>query len=200
MSAEPIHYHPAQWGVVPNCLSCGEELVRAWLRWAGEEPDREGLQQTPSRVVSFWRNFLHGAADPSLTAFESVKADQMVLVRGVEVWSLCEHHLLPFRIDLDLAYITRDRVLGLSKFVRLARQAAGKLQLQERLVEQLADALEQATDSPDVAVLGTGLHLCLAMRGVRQEATMVTSALRGAFRSEPEARAEFLRLARDGGR
>lgn len=116
----------------------------------------------------------------------------------MRVWSLCEHHLLPFWCDVAIGYIATDRVLGLSKFARVAGQFAHRLQVQERLTRQVADAIERLTGSPDVAVLATGEHLCMSARGVRTPALMTSSVMRGAFRDSPSARAEFLQLAAVG--
>jgi GTP cyclohydrolase I len=113
----------------------------------------------------------------------------------MRVWSYCEHHLVPFWCDLTTAYIARDRVLGLSKFARVAHKHAHRLQLQERLVHGMADELVKLTGSDDVAVLGRGEHLCMTARGIRTPAVMTSSALRGLFRTDPAARTELLRLA-----
>jgi GTP cyclohydrolase IA len=111
------------------------------------------------------------------------------------VFSLCEHHLLPFWCDVSIGYVARDKVLGLSKFARVAHQFAHRLQVQERLTHQVADEVERLAGSGDVAVLARGNHLCMAMRGIRSPATMTTSVMRGVFRETPSAREEFLRLA-----
>lgn len=145
-----------------------------------------------------WRDFAQYDPGSVGTTFESVEADQMVVVSGMRVWSFCEHHLLPFWCDVSVGYIAAGRVLGLSKFARVAHKYAHRLQVQERLTQQVADEVSRLTGSPDVAVLAEGRHLCMEMRGVRTPALMTSSVMRGAFRNAPEARAEFLRLARPG--
>lgn len=165
----------------------------------GEDPARPGLENTPIRWANWWAEFLEYDPGETETVFESYEADQLVAVRGMRVWSLCEHHLLPFFADVTIGYIPREQVLGLSKFARIAHQFAHRLQVQERLVVQIADEIQRVTGSPDVAVLVEGVHLCMTMRGIRTPATMTSSVLRGCFRSEPAARQEFLALAHSGG-
>ena len=171
-----------------------EGLGRQLLVLLGEDPEREGLVGTPARWASFWQEFIEYDPGKTETAFEAIETDQMVAVTGIRAWSLCEHHLLPFWCDLSIGYITRSKVLGLSKFARIAHQFAHKLQIQERLVQQIADEVSRLTDSEDVAVLAKGWHTCMIMRGIKTDGSMVTSMMRGAFMDNPEARAEFLRL------
>lgn len=170
-------------------LGLVEDSVRHLLHAIGEDPDREGLRETPRRVARWWSEFMDYDPGQTDTAFEQVQADQMVAVSGVRVWSLCEHHLLPFYADLTIGYIANGQVIGLSKMARMAHDAAHRLQLQERLVKDVADRL-QSVVGDDVAVLATGEHLCMTMRGIKTPALMHTSVLRGAFR-RPEVRAEF---------
>jgi len=125
--------------------------------------------------------------------FEEFHTDQMVICSGVPVFSFCEHHLLPFRSEVSMAYIANERVLGLSKFARIAHAKAHKLQVQERLVEEIATEIVRITESRDVAVIAQGEHLCMQMRGVRSEGLMTTSVMRGMFRSS-DAREEFLSI------
>ncbi len=160
----------------------------------GEDPDRPGLIETPRRWAAWWREFIE--YDPGATdvLFENVCTDQMVVVSGMKVWSLCEHHLLPFWCEVHIGYIARERVLGLSKFARIAHQCAHRLQIQERLAHQIADKVEELTGSPDVAVLCKGEHLCMVMRGIKTPGVMKTSVVRGAFRESDSARAEFLQM------
>jgi GTP cyclohydrolase I len=120
--------------------------------------------------------------------------DQMVCVSGMRVWSYCEHHLLPFYCDVAIGYITADKVLGLSKFARIAHQFAHQLQLQERLGLQIADEVGRITGSEDVAVVLKGHHLCMESRGIQTPGTMTSSVMRGAFRNLFETRMEFLRM------
>lgn len=175
----------------PSLEALGAEL----LRTIGEDPDREGLRDTPRRWAKWWGEFVQYEPGDLDTTFEAVQTDQMVVVSGIRVWSLCEHHLLPFWCDLAIGYITRDKVLGLSKFARVAQAHAHRLQVQERLVAQIAETIKVLTVSQDVAVLGRGEHLCMTMRGIKSPALMTSSALSGVFRADPSAREEFLRLA-----
>lgn len=170
-------------------------VARELLEAIGEDPDREGLRDTPRRYASLWREFIEYDPGAVATTFESLTVDQMVVVSGMRVWSFCEHHLLPFYCDVTVGCIVSDRVLGLSKFARIARKNAHRLQLQERLSHQIADEVQELLGTEDVAVVCRGGHLCMAMRGVRTDATMTSSVLRGAFAGEGAARSEFLQLA-----
>lgn len=172
------------------------EAARMILEAIGEDPDRPGLIDTPRRFANAWAEFIE--YEPGrFTTFDS-DSDQLIAVAGIRVWSMCEHHLLPFRVDLSIGYIPHGRLLGLSKFARMAQECAHRLNVQELLCEVVATSVMDFTGSPDVAVVGRGEHLCLTMRGARQPASMMTSVMRGVFRDKPEARAEFLRLT-DGG-
>lgn len=172
------------------------EICKALLETIGENPSREGLRATPDRFARWWMEFLTPhEGELQLTSFDSVAVDQMVVARGIEVWSLCEHHLLPFRCRIAVGYLTGTRVLGLSKIPRLCRHHAAGLQIQERLVAQIRESMEIATGVPDVAVIAEGEHLCTMMRGVRLPVNFITSSLGGKFREEEATRAEFMRLA-----
>lgn len=172
-----------------------QELVRELLSQVGEDPDRPGLVDTPRRVAKFYSEFFD-YFDPNMeTTFEAIQTDQLVVVLDMRVWSLCEHHLLPFYADISIGYLTQKRVLGLSKFGRIAHACAHKLQTQENLVDEISKKLVSLVGE-DVAVLAQGAHLCMMMRGVKTPALMTTSSLRGRFRTEPDLRAEFLSLAR----
>ena len=174
----------------PRLLALGRELLIA----IGEDPDREGLQETPRRWADFWREFIE--YDPGTTekTFSSVVADQMVCVSGLRVSSLCEHHLLPFWSDVSIGYIPDEKVLGLSKFARIAHQFAHRLQLQERLGQQIADEIIRITGTQNVVVVLKGEHLCMTARGIRTPGRMTSSVMRGIFRTQSEMRMEFLRL------
>ena len=173
-----------------------EALCRELLLDLGEDPEREGLRETPRRWASWWLDFIGYEPGTLDTTFESTSHDQLVLVSGMRVWSLCEHHLLPFWCDVTVAYIAAGEVLGLSKFARIAHQVAHRLQLQEQLTSQIADEVERITGSEDVAVLGTGEHLCMTMRGIRTPAKMTSSVIRGRFLRDTERRAELFALLR----
>jgi len=125
--------------------------------------------------------------------------DQMVVVSDMRVWSLCEHHLLPFYCDVSVGYIATDKVLGLSKFARIAHLMAHRLQTQEQLVHDIANQIEKITGASGVAVLGRGEHTCMQMRGIKTEGMMSTSVMLGTFRDQPEARHEFLSLVSPSG-
>ena len=175
------------------------DLTRELLVEIGEDPLRPGLLGTPDRVAKFWDEFA-GYSDTNMeTTFESVSVDQLVVVSGMRVWSLCEHHLVPFYSDISVGYLTTERVLGLSKFGRIAHYFAHRLQTQEKLVEDIGQALTDLVGA-DVGVIGRGVHLCMMMRGIRTPAVMTTSSLRGRFRDEQDLRAEFLSLASQGER
>lgn len=177
-----------------------EKACREVLLAIGEDPDREGLVETPRRWANWWRELIEYDPGKVATTFSGIEADQMVVVSGVRVWSVCEHHLLPFWCDIAMGYIADGKILGLSKFARLARKHGSKLQVQERLVASIADELEELVGTGDVAVLAEGEHLCMTMRGIRSEALMTSSVMRGVFRERPSTREEFLTLSRGGKR
>jgi len=176
----------------------GADLVTA----LGYDLNDPTIADTPARFARMWRDFVQGGQDDApMTSFPyATSRDQMVVVSGMRVWSMCEHHLLPFWCDIAIAYVPNNRILGLSKFARIAHRAAGRLQVQERLITQIADTIGAETGATDVAVVGRGEHLCMTMRGVRTPALMTSSAMRGVFASNPAARAEFLALAASNGR
>jgi GTP cyclohydrolase IA len=174
----------------PRLLALGRELLIA----IGEDPEREGLQETPRRWADAWREFIEYDPGKVDTCFESVSTDQMVVVSGMRVWSICQHHLLPSWTDISIGYIATGRILGLSKFARIAQKYAHQLQLQERLCKQIADEIVMLAKSTDVAILAQGQHLCMTARGIKTPAIMTSSIMRGVFREKYEARMEFLRL------
>lgn len=172
-----------------------ERIGRELLLALGEDPTDDGLRDTPRRFANWWREFIEYTPGKVDTAFESSYSDQMIIISGMRIWSLCMHHLLPFYADIAIGYIpTEGKILGLSKFARIAHAAAHKLQVQEKLVHDIADELERLTSTKDIAVLANGHHLCMEMRGVKTIGEMTTSVMRGSFRDEPQTRAEFLRL------
>ena len=170
-----------------------KHIVRDLLEAIGEDPDREGLADTPRRIADFYREFIDYEPGKLDTVFSSIQHSQMVAVTGMRVWSMCEHHMLPFWCDISVAYISKDKVLGLSKFARIAHKHAHKLSLQERLVSDIATELIDKLGTDDVAVMAKGEHLCMTMRGIQTPHRMVSSALHGQFH-KPEQRAEFLQL------
>jgi GTP cyclohydrolase I len=171
-------------------VDIGKQLLIA----IGEDPERDGLKDTPNRYAKWWKEFIDYDAGKIETAFTLENNDQMVAVTGMRVWSLCEHHLLPFSATVSIGYIPKDKVLGLSKFARIAHKFAHKPQVQERMVQEIADEVVRVTGSKDVAVVADGEHSCMVMRGIRTSGSMRTSVMGGLFRSEPETRAEFLNL------
>jgi GTP cyclohydrolase I len=164
----------------------------------GEEPAREGLSETPARAAAGLRELTSGYAvdvDQLLKTFDGEGYDEMVVQRGIHFYSLCEHHLLPFFGVAHIAYIPNGRIVGLSKLARLVDAFARRLQVQERMTQQIADALEGQLEATGVMVIVEAEHLCMAMRGVEcSDATTLTSAVRGAMKSKPEARAEAMGL------
>jgi GTP cyclohydrolase I len=172
-------------------------LATELLKAIGEDPTREGLQDTPRRFANWWREFIEYEPGETNRTFETVTTDQMVVISGLRVWSLCEHHLLPFWCDISIGYIARDKVLGLSKFARIAHKYAHRLQIQERLTHQIADEVQHITGSNDVAVLARGEHLCMVARGIKTSGLMTSSVMRGIFFEGQSARYEFLSLAKD---
>jgi GTP cyclohydrolase I len=177
------------------------DLVRRALELIGEDPEREGLVRTPKRVATSlaWltRGYEMDVAEVVNGAlFDAEGATNMVMVRDIELYSLCEHHLLPFYGKAHVAYIPAGRIVGLSKLPRVVEVFARRLQVQERLTEQIASALNQVLQPQGVGVVIEAYHLCMMMRGVeKQNSKTITSAVRGLFRSDPRTREEFLTLA-----
>jgi GTP cyclohydrolase I len=174
-----------------------QSAISCILQAVGENPGRDGLKRTPERVARMYTELLAGYhADPIKVvndAIFEVKYDEMVVVRDIEFYSLCEHHLLPFMGHAHVAYIPKGRVLGLSKIPRIVDIFARRLQVQERMTRQIADLIQEMLQPMGVAVVVEGLHLCMMMRGVQKHsARMTTSAMHGAFRTNLATRQEFL--------
>ncbi|MCQ4040524.1 GTP cyclohydrolase I [Streptomyces rubrisoli] len=176
-----------------------EAIARQLLVEIGEDPDREGLADTPRRYAKWWREFVGYEPGKIETLFGSISDNQLVYISDLLVWSLCEHHLLPFNCSLTIAYRSDKSLLGLSKFGRVAHKHAHKLQVQERLVAEVADEVSQLTGSADVAVIGRGEHLCMTMRGIRTPARMTSAAFRGVFEQDGPERTQLLTLAQTSG-
>jgi GTP cyclohydrolase I len=177
------------------------QLMRGVIRLLGEDPRREGLRDTPERVEKALRFLTSGyQQDPAKVlngAVFSVCYDEMVLVKDIELFSLCEHHLLPFFGKCHVAYLPDKKVVGLSKIPRIVNLFARRLQIQERLTKQIAQAIEQSVQPLGVGVVIEARHMCMAMRGVeKQHSQAVTSAMLGAFRENQQTREEFLALIR----
>ena len=174
-----------------------EDAVRTILQSVGEDPEREGLLKTPQRVARMYGELLAGyTTDPqSLVngALFQADYDEMVVVRDIEFASLCEHHLLPFIGHAHVAYIPKEKVIGLSKIPRVVDMFARRLQIQERMTREIADFLTVTVEPQGVAVVIEALHLCSAIRGVRKpQSRMVTSAMVGVFKRDPRTRGEFM--------
>ena len=181
-----------------------EELVHEMLTLLGENPERDGLKRTPARVASSlqWltRGYQMSVEDVIGDAVFEEKHENMILVRDIEIYSLCEHHLLPFFGRAHVAYLPNGKIVGLSKIPRVVEVFARRLQVQERLTDQVADALCAVLAPLGVGVVIEAYHLCMMMRGVeKQNSKTITSALRGTFRSDARTRDEFLRLVHGGG-
>jgi GTP cyclohydrolase I len=174
-----------------------QAAIAAVIRAVGEDPTREGLQKTPARVARMYAELFSGyQTDPQTLINEAifeVKYDEMVIVRDIEFYSLCEHHLLPFMGRAHVAYIPNGKVLGLSKIPRIVDMYARRMQVQERMTRQIADFLRDLLHPQGVAVVVEAMHLCSMMRGVKKhDARMTTSAMHGAFRANLATRQEFL--------
>ncbi|GBF06897.1 GTP cyclohydrolase I, folE [Deinococcus aerius] len=191
---------------IPPTISAADErqevpglraLTQDWLSAIGEDPDREGLQKTPHRVAKAWSFLTAGyqktLADAAGDAVFAADGSEMVIVKDIEFYSMCEHHMLPFYGRAHIAYIPDGHILGLSKFARIVDLYSRRLQVQERITTQIADAVEELLNPRGVAVLMEGIHLCMAMRGVqKQNSSTTTSAMRGLFKEDARTRAEFM--------
>ena len=178
-----------------------EDLIREILVRLGEDPDREGLSSTPVRMRKAMQYLTKGYNDDPEAllkgALFTVTYDEMVIVKDIEMFSLCEHHLLPFFGKVHVAYIPNGRVIGLSKIPRLIEVFSRRLQIQERLTTQIAETIQKVIEPQGVGVVIEARHLCMMMRGVeKQHSEAVTSSMLGCFRNEEETRTEFLSLIR----
>ena len=189
-----------------NCVNHAEfsdqeiskETVRDQLMAIGEKVDRQGLIETPDRVVKMWDEIYKGySQDPAdiLTVFDADGYDQIVLLKDIEMYSTCEHHMVPFFGKAHVAYIPDEKVIGISKLARLLDIYARRLQIQERIGDQVTSALMKYLKPKGAACIIEAQHLCMRMRGVsKQNSTMVTSSITGVFRDKPEAREELMQL------
>lgn len=212
------HDHEAQW-LDDDFLAAGdapsgaedtqtviEGAVRQILESIGEDPERQGLQRTPLRVAKAYAELTSGYhvdADALINdAVFDVDYDEMVLVKDIDFYSMCEHHMLPFYGKAHVAYIPNGKVIGLSKIPRIVEMFARRLQVQERMTQQIANFLQETLDAQGVAVVVEGQHMCAAMRGVKKaNARMTTSAMLGSFKHNPQTRGEFLdHISRHGNR
>lgn len=174
-----------------------EDAVKTILENIGEDPEREGLQRTPHRVAKAYDELLAGYKMDAVTvvngALFNVEYDEMIVVKDIEFFSMCEHHMLPFFGKAHVAYIPSEKVIGLSKIPRIVEMFARRLQVQERMTLQVAELIEEVLDPQGVAVVIEGSHMCSVMRGVKKEhARMVTSHMLGCFRNSDKTRSEFM--------
>ena len=179
-----------------------EEAVRLLIRWAGDNPEREGLLDTPARVVRSYKEFFAGyQADPRallMRTFSEVEGyDEMIVLKNIRFESYCEHHMVPIIGRAHVAYLPERRVVGISKLARLVDAFARRLQIQEKMTVQIADTLDEVLQPKGVAVMLEAAHQCMSTRGVHKAGTdMVTSRMLGSFRTDPSTRREFLSIVR----
>lgn len=175
-----------------------KELVRQIITFVGDNPDREGLTQTPVRVIRSWDEIFSGySKDPKevFKTFDSDGYDEIILLKDIEFYSMCEHHILPFFGKMHIAYIPKNRVIGISKLARLAEIYTRRLQIQERIGIQIVNDLEKYLKPLGAACIIEAKHLCMIVRGIqKQNSIMVTSALSGVFKTKIEAREELIKL------
>lgn len=174
-----------------------DSLTQSWLETIGENPNREGLLKTPDRVAKAWQ-YMTGGYTQNLfevanDAVFAAEGSGMIVIKDIEFYSMCEHHLLPFFGRVHVGYIPNQKILGLSKFARIADMFSRRLQVQERITTQIAEAIHELLDPQGVAVVLEGIHLCMAMRGVqKQQSSTTTSCMLGVFRDDSRTRSEFL--------
>lgn len=176
-----------------------EALTEELLKEIGEDPSREGLVRTPERVARAWEYFIRGyLQEPEEVVGDALfeeDTDEIVAVKDIDFFSLCEHHLLPFKGVAHVGYLPGKKIIGLSKIPRIVIMYSRRLQVQERMTQQIADAIEKVLDPRGVAVVVEAEHLCMQMRGVEKKASfMITSAIRGVFREDQKTREEFLSI------
>ena len=189
--------------IVPTSLDTAstQDIYRELIRRMGEDPNRDGLTETPKRVEKsmdfLTRGYGQTVTEVLHNALFDVDYDEMVIVKDIEFFSLCEHHMLPFFGKAHIAYVPNKKVIGLSKTARVVDVFARRLQVQERLTSQVADAIEEAIKPQGVAVILEAQHLCMMMRGVeKQHSSTITSAMLGVFKTQVQTRNEFLSLVR----
>ena len=188
----------------PPTQAEAEAAVRTLIEWAGDDPDREGLLDTPARVARSYKELFAGyAADPREyleRTFDEVGGyDELVILKDIRVVSFCEHHMLPFLGKAHVGYLPSNRVVGISKLARVVHGFARRLQIQEKLTAQIADAIQEVLQPKGVGVVVISEHSCMTMRGVNAPGTrLTTSSLLGVVRDDPRTRQEFLEFVRDG--
>jgi len=171
-----------------------KNAVREILLAMDEDPEREGLRQTPERVAKMFEELLGGYGEKEIETPYFTQRSDLVILKNLKFYSLCEHHILPFFLNICVAYIPKGQIIGISKLVRLVEKYTMRLQLQERLTEQIADEMVELTNSPDCMVVVRGEHLCMRMRGVKNPGEVITSAVRGGFLKDWDVRMEVLKL------
>ena len=188
------------WEVANGETLGAEENVRRILQYVGEDPGREGLKDTPKRVIKAWVEMLSGyKQNPAdvMTVFEEGACDELVLLKDLEFVSFCEHHMLPFRGHAAIGYIPNGKVIGISKLARMFEIYASRLQIQERLCQQVTQALDEHLQPKGSACVIAASHLCMSCRGVKkQNSIMITSSLTGLFKTDHAARSEFMQFVR----
>ncbi|MFD2232647.1 GTP cyclohydrolase I FolE [Phaeospirillum tilakii] len=205
MNAPSVPFRPdPSWSASRPSRAEAEAAVRTLIRWAGDDPEREGLIDTPARVARAYEEFFAGYdQDPvevlTRTFEETDGYDEMVMLRGIRLESHCEHHMVPILGVAHVAYLPDRRVVGISKLARVVEIFAKRLQIQEKLTAQIANAIEEVLQPKGVAVVIDAAHQCMTTRGVHKSGvSMVTSRMIGAFRTDPALRREFLSLANRG--
>lgn len=189
-----LYDKPAEWLIFPwevNEYPAEDSVVRL-LQSIGENPKREGLKETPKRHIKYMQEFLN-PPDFNMTTFSKENYDEMIIVKGIDFYSLCEHHLLPFFGKGSIAYIPNTKIIGLSKLPRILEKFSRRLQNQERITNQVAEYLQEHLDPKGVAVSLTARHLCIEMRGVKKQASTTTNKLIGLFKDDLNCRNEFLK-------
>ncbi len=196
----PLHGRRAGTSLPKPTQAEAEEAVRTLIRWAGDDPEREGLLGTPDRVVRSYDEFFAGyQVDPvdllARTFEETDGYDEMVVLKGIRIESYCEHHMVPIIGKAHIAYLPRNRVVGISKLARVAEVYAKRLQIQEKMTSQIANTIEEVLEPLGVAVVIEATHQCMTTRGIHKPGvTMVTSRMLGAFREDEKTRREFLAM------
>ncbi|SNR89039.1 GTP cyclohydrolase I [Azospirillum sp. RU38E] len=196
----PLHGRRAGSNLPKPTRAEAEEAVRTLIRWAGDDPEREGLLGTPDRVVRSYDEFFAGyQVDPvdllARTFEETDGYDEMVVLKGIRIESYCEHHMVPIIGKAHIAYLPRNRVVGISKLARVAEVYAKRLQIQEKMTSQIANTIEEVLEPLGVAVVIEATHQCMTTRGIHKPGvTMVTSRMLGAFREDEKTRREFLAM------
>jgi GTP cyclohydrolase I len=177
-----------------------QELVKAVLEHIGEDPTREGLIDTPKRIVKMWTEIFDGynqKVEDLLTTFESDGHNEIVILKNIELYSMCEHHMLPFFGTAHVAYLPGKKIIGISKLARLVDMYAKRMQIQERIGAQVTAALMKHLKAKGAACIIEATHMCMRMRGVeKQNSVMTTSSMKGAFLKDPAARSELMQLIR----